>query len=172
MINSRKISQFQRLSLHMSWLCRKYHVILRLNISSFEHLSKYRMLSHLSMTCFSLEACIPPLHQSLKHTLIFKQLNHASQQFGQKEVLFCPPFSMKGYLRKQGQVFTCNGLSAAEYSHVSIISDEHELAADAHVHAAQNHDGPRQHAPQHQEEECSTIRIITSFIITNITSLP
>ena len=58
--------------------------------------------------------------------------------------------------------FTCNGLSAAEYPHVSIISDEHELAADAHVHAAQNHDGPRQHAPQHQEEECSAIQTTLS----------
>ena len=56
---------------------------------------------------------------------------------------------MKGYLRKQGQVFTCNGLSAAEYSHVSIISDEHELAADTHVDTAEEHDGPRHHAPQH-----------------------
>ena len=87
----------------MSWLCRKYHVILRLNISSFEHLSKYKMLSHLSMTCFSLEACIPPLHQSLKHILIFKQLNHARQQFGQKGILTCPPIPTKVYFRKQGQ---------------------------------------------------------------------
>ena len=84
MINSHKISQFQRLSLHMSWLCRKYHVILRLKTSSFEHLSKYKMLSNPFMTCFWLEACTPPLHQSLKHTLIFKQFKHANQAFGQK----------------------------------------------------------------------------------------
>ena len=84
LINSHKISQFQRLSLHMSWLCRKYHVILRLNISSFEHLSKYKVLSNPFMTCFWLEACTPPLHQSLKHTLIFKQFKHANQAFGQK----------------------------------------------------------------------------------------
>ena len=53
------------------------------------------------------------------------------------------------------QICTCDSLSAAEYPHMSIVSNKHELAADAHVHAAQNHDGPRQHAPQHQEEECS-----------------
>ena len=72
----------------MSWLCRKYHVILRLKISSFELLSKYKMLFHPFKTCFWLEACTQPLHQSLKNTLIFKHFNHASQQFGQKEFWF------------------------------------------------------------------------------------
>ena len=49
---------------------------------------------------------------------------------------------------KRGQV-TCDGLPAAEYPHMSIVSDEHELAADAHVHPAKDHDRTGHHAPQH-----------------------
>ena len=42
---------------------------------------------------------------------------------------------------------------------MTVIPDEHELAADTHVDTAEEHDGPRHHAPQHQEEE-SPFRLI------------
>ena len=36
---------------------------------------------------------------------------------------------------------------------MAVVPDEHELAADAHVDTAEEHDRPRHHAPQHQEEQ-------------------
>ena len=42
---------------------------------------------------------------------------------------------------------------------MAVVPDEHELAADAHVDTAEEHDRPRHHAPQHQEEE-SPFRLI------------
>ena len=50
-------------------------------------------------------------------------------------------------------IFTSDRLAAAENPHVTVVSDEHELAADTHVDTAQEHDGSGQHAPQHQEEQ-------------------
>ena len=49
--------------------------------------------------------------------------------------------------------YTCDCLSTAEDPHVAIVTDKHELGADAHVDTAQEHDGSGQHAPQHQEEQ-------------------
>ena len=50
-------------------------------------------------------------------------------------------------------IFTSDRLAAAENPHVTVVSDEHELAADTHVDTAEEHDGPGQDTPQHQEEE-------------------
>ena len=52
-------------------------------------------------------------------------------------------------------IFTRKSLSTAEYAHMAIITDEHELAADTHVDTADKHDAPRQDAPEHQVEQGS-----------------
>ena len=36
---------------------------------------------------------------------------------------------------------------------MTVVTNEHELAADTHVDTAQEHDGPGHDAPQEQEEE-------------------
>ncbi len=48
---------------------------------------------------------------------------------------------------------TCDCLAAAEYPHVTVVPDEDELAADAHVEAGDHHDRTRYHAPQQQKEQ-------------------
>ena len=74
-----------------------------------------------------------------------------------------PPPLCQGSFRRDARIdlsknsekssITCDGLPAAEYPHVSVVPDEDELAADAHVEAGDDHDRTRDHAPQQQKEQ-------------------
>ena len=47
---------------------------------------------------------------------------------------------------------------------MAVVPDEDELAADAHVEAGDDHDGPRDHAPQQQKEQSPTTMFKTSQV--------
>ena len=65
-------------------------------------------------------------------------------------------FYHQGFPRIIRILQTCHSFSTTEDSHVTIITNEHELAADAHVDATESHYGTWHDAPYHQEEQSST----------------
>ena len=45
---------------------------------------------------------------------------------------------------------------------MTIITNEHELAADTHIDTADEHDGARDHAPEHQVEQ-RLLRMVVNY---------